>query len=527
MNFNVVQRGESIPEFGRNSVYLKVDSWNDYSFVTMFYMSLHDGDGQYHDIGNVKIGFKGQKTEESTYKKLPKHFKNLEDSYFSLGLKKTFYKNMGKLPGGLRHEVLVSLKDIVVSPATIHAIQGEPVFSISLLREASLSTVRGQYARVLVGRSELTNYEFKFSRPESRDAGALDIDFKVEVDSSLKTNIHAVVGQNGVGKTTLLNDMINAISTKEATSSRFREIGRGEEREISEDYFSSLVSVSFSAFDPFTPPREQPDPARGTCYFYVGLKKPGDGGKHKTIPELQRDCADAMVVCFYNEDKTLRWQSAIEKLGSDENFSAMELDNLKEIFDKLRKEAPEEQVDSAGFRERYCEKLIPFFDRMSSGHAIVLLTITRLVATVEEKTIVLLDEPESHLHPPLLSAFVRALSDLLYDQNGMAIIATHSPVVLQEIPKSCIWKIVRRGFACRVGRPDVETFGENVGVLTREIFGLEVINSGFHEILKNSAKGNREYREILDGFGQQLGIEGRAILRALIHDRDRKRNRDE
>ncbi len=41
--------------------------------------------------------------------------------------------------------------------------------------------------------------------------------------------------------------------------------------------------------------------------------------------------------------------------------------------------------------------------RMSSGHAIVLLTVTKLVARVEEKTLVLIDEPESHLHPPLLS----------------------------------------------------------------------------------------------------------------------------
>ncbi len=40
---------------------------------------------------------------------------------------------------------------------------------------------------------------------------------------------------------------------------------------------------------------------------------------------------------------------------------------------------------------------------MSSGHAIVLLTVTKLVARVEEKTLVLIDEPESHLHPPLLS----------------------------------------------------------------------------------------------------------------------------
>ncbi|PJN92440.1 hypothetical protein CNY89_29680, partial [Amaricoccus sp. HAR-UPW-R2A-40] len=74
--------------------------------------------------------------------------------------------------------------------------------------------------------------------------------------------------------------------------------------------------------------------------------------------------------------------------------------------------------------------------KMSSGHAIIILTLTQLVAQVQEKSLVLMDEPESHLHPPLLSAFIRSLSRLLHRQNGVAIIATHSPVVLQEIPRS-------------------------------------------------------------------------------------------
>jgi len=66
--------------------------------------------------------------------------------------------------------------------------------------------------------------------------------------------------------------------------------------------------------------------------------------------------------------------------------------------------------------------------KLSSGHAIVLLTITRLVE-LDERSLVLIDEPEVHLHPPLLSAFVRALSDLLIELNGVAIVATHSPVM--------------------------------------------------------------------------------------------------
>ena len=37
-------------------------------------------------------------------------------------------------------------------------------------------------------------------------------------------------------------------------------------------------------------------------------------------------------------------------------------------------------------------------------------------------------------------------------------------------------------------RLEIETFGENVGLLTQEVFGLEVTNSGFHKILQKLAE---------------------------------------
>ena len=159
--------------------------------------------------------------------------------------------------------------------------------------------------------------------------------------------------------------------------------------------------------------------------------------------------------------------------------------------------------------------------KMSSGHAVVLLTITGLVRRVEEKSLVLIDEPESHLHPPLLSAFIRTLSNLLTSRNGVAIIATHSPVVLQEIPKSCAWKINRYGSICKTTRPETETFGENVGILTRDVFGLEVEKSGFYSLLNTSVSTGKSFAEIMHQYNQQLGTEGRIILATLIASRDR------
>ncbi len=527
MEFCILPKNTSFPDNGNNTVYLKVDLWNDYAFITLFHMSLHDENGQFHDIGAIKIGFKGQTTETDTYTKLPDRFESVDNEFFALGQTVEFYRNIASLPGPSGKQILLALNDIVVQPTIIEDIKEEEVFRTSLLRVVSLSVVKGQYARVLNGKAKLTNFEFKFARPEMQSFGSIDLDFDVKVNSTPSTNIHAVIGRNGVGKTTLLNGMIETITNRQNASAQFINTGTPQNNEIPDDYFSSLVSVSFSAFDPFTPPQEQPDPAKGTCYFYIGLKDSQNGEHHRTISDLQKDCAKALINCFHVPKKTKRWLNAINKLGSDENFSSMQLEQLETIYKKLRNNTTEEeQPDSNSFQDKYRKEVISLLSRMSSGHAIVLLTITRLVATVEEKTLVLLDEPESHLHPPLLSAFVRALADLLHDRNGVAIIATHSPVVLQEIPCSCVWKIYRVGESVSTSRPSIETFAENVGVLTSEVFNLEVERSGFHNILAKSVETGRTYEEIVADYDNQLGFEGKAILKALIANRDRSNNYD-
>ena len=115
---------------------------------------------------------------------------------------------------------------------------------------------------------------------------------------------------------------------------------------------------------------------------------------------------------------------------------------------------------------------------------------------------------------------IRSLSDLLVQRNGVGLIATHSPVVLQEVPSSCVWKLSRKGSTIKAERPEIETFGENVSVLTREVFGLEVTHSGFHDLLRKAIESeNSDYERVLRKFNGQLGSEARAITRGLIAER--------
>ncbi|MEX6161777.1 hypothetical protein AB6G16_08970 [Proteus mirabilis] len=98
-------------------------------------------------------------------------------------------------------------------------------------------------------------------------------------------------------------------------------------------------------------------------------------------------------------------------------------------------------------------------------------------------------------------------------------------MVLQEIPKSSVWKINRIGLITKASRPDIETFGENVGVLTREVFGLEVVKSGFHDLLVKSVNSGRTYKEIVGDYKKQLGLEARALLKTMVIHRDREINK--
>ncbi len=506
MQFHIIHRGNRIPDGGNADIYLRTDNWNDFGFVTSFEVSLYDDAGVFHELGGVKIGFVGQTNEVTTFSVLESSFPSLNEAFFSVGADVEYYRGLAKLSESFRDEYLRAMADIASDTRIFDRVSGEKVLSTSLMRSVTLKAIKEQYPRILRGGAPTTDYDFGFFRPDHPNYAEIDMRFRVSANSTPSTNIHALIGRNGIGKTTLLNQMITSVTGPPPHDFAFYLHGLFGRTAVPSLYFSNLISVAFSAFDPFTPPSDQSDPEKGPCYYYVGLKDNQDrsGKALKTLEILHDECVGSIAECFSDINKKRRWLAAIETLESDENFALADLKTLADYSgEEVKTKAPEVVMG------------------LSSGHAIVLLTISKLVAKAEEKSLVLIDEPESHLHPPLLSAFTRALSQLLHDRNGVAIVATHSPVVLQEVPQSCAWVITRYGMSISKTRPRIECFGENVGVLTREVFGLEVSKSGYHAILDAEVRAGLGYDEILAKYAQQLGQEARGLLKAMVADRDR------
>lgn len=523
--FHLARRRAELADEG---FYLFKQSWNDYwDYETSFLLLYVDHHGETHDIGTVKIGqFSKSYSREDPATELPSTFENLGNDFYSLGQADTYYEALERLGGSLRLEALTALRDIALSPEIYDIAESQTCTRISLFRFVPPTTVVDQFRRLANGGARLTNYSFSYSFPEWLSVDPHEIQLDVVANSNPPTNVQVLIGRNGVGKSTLLDAMGRSfvLADYPGTNERFGGFSF-DSAEGGSTPLVSLVSVSFSAFDSFTPMSMDRDRTTGPLYDYIGLKKvsmdreqlksvsfeetKADESGVKDLSELRDEFLEAADACMSGAYLN-RWYRALSLLDSDPVFATT---GILEAIEQLRSD---DATPPGELRQIALRKLGRMFKKLSSGHCIVLLTITHLVRTVSEKTLVLIDEPEAHLHPPLLSAFTRALSDLLSDRNGVAVVATHSPVILQEVPKSCVWILSRTGNLSKIRHPRMETFGENVGVLTSEVFSLEVTATGFHQRLFDVAGKASSYEEALQAFGGQLGDEGRILLESMI-----------
>ncbi|NSX13651.1 ATP-binding protein [Cupriavidus taiwanensis] len=516
--FTVVQSAVQVPLVAREQAFLICDNWDDwFSFRTTFSLVVFDNAGTKYALGLVKIGQAGLRGAAAAPNlppgtrtpNLPGQFPALQpEHFFSLGQDEDYYATLGAMPDNFGQLVLQRLCDCAFDLAIFARHQHEPVMSQSLLRSVHEPNVRNRLHRLARGNAVLTRFEFDFTLPgmpanEAQPATPTTMRFLVEPNSEPPTNLHVIVGRNGAGKTRCIQSLINTLlerPTEKAPLGLLRRLGLNQD----EWTFAGLISVSFSAFDDFVPPAPRDLKLQAA---FVGLRhqREVDGqviDEIKGPAALASDFVKSLERCR-EEPRRTRWLRAISTLAADPLFAEIGVERLVAL--------PE---------ETWQDTAAHYFARLSSGHAIVLLTTTRLVELVDERTLVVLDEPEGHLHPPLLSAFVRAMADLLVARNGVALIATHSPVVLQEVPRRCVWMLRRTLMQSTVERPSVETFGESAGVLTREVFGLEVTKSGFHQLVSAVAsEPGQTYDGVEQHFGGQLGSEAKALARSVVATR--------
>ena len=497
------------------TVYLIEDSWDDwFQYTTTYNLYVIDAEEKQYFIGRVKIA-KFNMPKDMSRPDIPKEFSLLPEEFFSVGQDSYYYENIKNLGDDFRINILKQLKDIAFDKNLFREAYKQDVTKNSLLRDIGKDTVENQFRRIANGGARLTEYKFIYKNfNESLNDFDMKLEFNVEPGSYPPSNIHVLIGRNGVGKTRLINNMIKAILSP--NSNNVNEL-KFENTDSKDCTFSKVIFSSFSAFD------DEQIKSRSVKYSRIGLPSNRKNKNDENLIEpndiknskLANEFVDGFEKCIYNKPKKLL-EKSLAILGSDPIFKNINFEDY----------CNEDYCNKSKFTVDDKYKLKKVFQRLSSGHKIIIFTITQLISKVQEKTLVFLDEPEGHLHPPLLSAFVRALSELLLELNGVAIIATHSPVILQEVPQNCVWKLIRYGSNSVCERPLVETFGQDILSLNRDVFGLEIDKSGFHKLLEDivNEDSDSDYDDIMRKLHFQLGSEGRILLKTLLMTREQYKN---
>ncbi|MGM0219379.1 AAA family ATPase [Enterococcus sp. AZ126] len=520
-------------------------SWNDRGMITSFKLEYIDSlDDLNNDniisIGEVKISEKGFRHDDSkaflediVHIKLPESpYDKLEDKYFSLGQSQLYYEKLMELPNEVSKEILKSLNDVVFNEDLYDKYSNEHSMIYSLQREVSILSIKGQFKRIITGESLLTEFDFSYIPKHSYNDGIMN--FIVKPNSYPPTNIQVVIGKNGVGKTYLLNGLLKTIVFKSRDEKDGTFIGVNNS---ATDTFSSVIAMSFSAFDKVL----EANLNKKTIipFYYVGLNDENKKNTHK----ISEGLLDIVKKCVQNgeideKDFRKKIEGELEKVERKNNIPSYFIDSLINIkknsfkFEQWKKSVnileDDEAFERLNIRRtasfnlddiKKREEAEEYFDtKLSSGHKIVLLIITKLSELTEEKTLVLFDEPENHLHPPLLSLMFKAMNELLIYRNAVAIVTTHSPVVLQEVPKNCTWILKRIGTEMRFRRPRIETYGENTGTLNREVFRLDVLKSGYHTSIMDAIKGDDTLEDVYNKYNNNLGSEAKELIKAQLFE---------
>lgn len=462
-------------------------NWDDNQLHNWYCVHYFDESGNWYMIGDMHL----MHVSGESYPQLPLNFTSLSDEFCSLGNKIDYYERMYRVLGTeLSKEVLASLQDCAVNLVINEKYKGNETYRLSLRREA-FDTERalrlGRFA--INGRkmNQAFQFDYLYSPPYNKQCVTeWTVNFKTGVQPFLR--MAGIIGENGVGKTQMLSLFI-------------KDLLAGNANVFKSDLpiFSCIIAVCSTPFDEF-----------------MNIES-----RNYTMPYI-KSCVEQNKT--ETEEKVFLGAQAINERGYVGGRLLISF-----YVNRLKKELPTENIDSAfvahdneiGIEQIWeieRDNLNKIIKNLSSGQLQILMLLTTIYEHVNYDSLFVIDEPEVHLHPNAIMSFLRMLSSLLDEFQSYAIITTHSPLVVREMVGRNVFIMSRlEKHNVYIGHCDRETFGEDIGILYRDIFGYDDTESCFREQVRELINDGDDYDEVINDLGvENLSLNSRFTIRNMV-----------
>lgn len=147
----------------------------------------------------------------------------------------------------------------------------------------------------------------------------------------------------------------------------------------------------------------------------------------------------------------------------------------------------------------------------------MILILAEVLAYITNESLLIIDEPETHLHPNSISLFINVINRILDKFDSYAIISTHSPQVVQEVPSKDIIVVERIENSPSVRGLDIESFGENLNTITERIFHT-ISHDEYYRVFLKRLSQEKTYDELIEIFEKNslpLSFNAKIYLQSL------------
>ncbi|MFT3706569.1 MAG: AAA family ATPase [Archangium sp.] len=261
-------------------------------------------------------------------------------------------------------------------------------------------------------------------------AHAMTISF--DASGPISRRVAVLIGASGTGKTGVLSRLAQAA------------VGDGPQRlefQKPPPLFHSVVGVAYGVMQPFSEGSEDPE-----SYIYCGAQE---------------------FESFESGHSAVHFERIVEHLPKNR------IGEWAKFWNEFTSSVGARMDDTP----MWVSSRTALFDRLSAGHRMYAMICASLISRVPDNSLVLLDEPETHLHPSLLCSLLDVLFGLLGSRNSFAIIATHSPLVAQSMLARQVLIFRNQSGVPIVDSPDRETLGCGLSELTEYVFDYPNIES--------------------------------------------------
>ena len=461
------KQGDHEPPNRYPAFVLAADNWDDFGVQSLFRLFYYASfEQQRYSIGVVKIIVRSVDKDSpkvTTKKHMKAEFLSLSSEFCSLGQDQKYYENIKQAFPDQYRSILWALRDCAVFPFIEDDFEKDFSFGRSLLRDNEAERLLRE-AKYLIEGIKITNKEsfvYHFQPPFSESETLLDVEF--DCHSLLPGRLLAIVGKNGVGKTQMMSRFPIDLSQK-----------KQENFEPQLPLFSKVISVSTSLYDHC----RYPDKSNEFNYEYIGL----------TI----KDGANRRIIT--NDEIDSKLQASCKLINAKGRAKSLR-NILEEILPETIVETLFQKDDGKYLLNTGVVKEVR--QKLSSGESTLLYLLTSVVSTLRFDTLLLFDEPETHLHPNAITTLISALYKLLEEFQSYGIVATHSPLVVREIKSKQVRVMERFEDRSLIRKVQQETLGANISALVDEIFGNKDIPKYYREAILRLVKNNSATEEAI------------------------------